>query len=178
MTDSDIRPTPTSQQAAWLWTAPEAQAVLATRVGSILRTHRRMRSQIQTATGDLLGYDKTYVSAIELGKRRVTDVASLRHIAERNGVPPHVLDVTDIADTDFRAMFLSRAATAQMRAGDADAGAATGHEVLTLVDGIRSARLDDHLRTMLGEARQLAGAKPLRTLLERGDTLLKERAAA
>ncbi|MFD8666240.1 transcriptional regulator [Streptomyces microflavus] len=76
------------------------------------------------------------------------------------------------------AQFLSRAATAQMRAGDADAGAATGHEVLTLVDGIQSARLDDHLRTMLGEARQLAGAKPLRTLLERGDTLLKERAAA
>ncbi|MFG3429456.1 helix-turn-helix domain-containing protein [Streptomyces californicus] len=175
MTDSDIRPTPMSRQAAWLWTAPEAQAVLATRVGSTLRTHRRMRGQIQTATGDLLGYDKTYVSAIELGKRRVTDVASLRHIAERNGVPPHVLD---IADTDFRAMFLSRAATAQMRAGDADAGAATGHEVLTLVDGIQSARLDDHLRTMLGEARQVTGAKPLRTLLERGDTLLKERAAA
>lgn len=76
------------------------------------------------------------------------------------------------------AQFLSRAATAQIRAGDADAGAATGHEVLTLVDGIQSARLDDHLRTMLGEARQVTGAKPLRTLLERGDTLLKERAAA
>ncbi|MFJ6809059.1 helix-turn-helix domain-containing protein [Streptomyces anulatus] len=81
-------------------------------------------------------------------------------------------------ETRTCAQFLSRAATAQMRAGDADAGAATGHEVLTLVNGIQSARLDDHLRTMLGEARQLTSAKPLRTLLERGDVLLKERAAA
>ncbi|MFI1530762.1 helix-turn-helix domain-containing protein [Streptomyces griseus] len=105
MTNSDIRPTPATRHAAWLWTTPEAQTVLATRdLGSILRTYRRMRSQSQTATGALLGYDKTYVSAIELGKRRVTDVASLRHIAERIGVPPHVLGVTDIADTDFRAM--------------------------------------------------------------------------
>ncbi|MFJ5851175.1 hypothetical protein [Streptomyces sp. NPDC092903] len=81
-------------------------------------------------------------------------------------------------ETRTCAQFLSRAATAQMRAGDADAGAATGHEVLTLVNGIQSARLDDHLRTMLSEDRQLSGAKPLRSLIERGDLLLKERAAA
>ncbi|MFJ6809060.1 helix-turn-helix domain-containing protein [Streptomyces anulatus] len=105
MTTPDIRPAPMNRHAAWLWTTPEAQAVLATReLGAILRAYRRMRSESQTATGVLLGYDKTYVSAIELGKRRVTDVASLRHIAERIGVPPHVLGVTDIADTDFRAM--------------------------------------------------------------------------
>lgn len=80
--------------------------------------------------------------------------------------------------TRTRVHFLSRAATAQMRAGDAEAGAATGHEVLTLVNGIQSARLHDRLRTTLGEAGQLTSAKSLRTLLERGHVLLNERAAA
>ncbi|MFM9462774.1 helix-turn-helix domain-containing protein [Streptomyces scabiei] len=81
-------------------------------------------------------------------------------------------------ETRTRAQFLSRAATAQMRAGDADAGCATGQEVLTMVDGIQSARLDEHLRSMLREARQFTNAAPVRPLLDRGEALLKERALA
>ncbi|MET7685642.1 helix-turn-helix transcriptional regulator [Streptomyces sp. NPDC005423] len=81
-------------------------------------------------------------------------------------------------ETRTRAQFLSRAATAQMRAGDVDAGCATGQEVLTMVDGIQSARLDEHLRTMLREARQFESAAPVRPLLERGEALLKGRSSA
>ncbi|MEV6404100.1 helix-turn-helix transcriptional regulator [Streptomyces bobili] len=76
-----------------------------------------------------------------------------------------------------RAQFLSRAATAQMRAGDVDAGSATGHEVLTLVAGVRSARLDDNIAAMLTEARRYSPAAPAQDLLERGQTIMEERAA-
>ncbi|RKT08233.1 hypothetical protein BX286_6317 [Streptomyces sp. 3211.6] len=90
---------------SWHWATPEAQAVLATRdVGAILRYYRRVYAESQSATGERLGYDKTYVSALELGKRRLADVGSLRHIAEQLSLPPHVLGVTDLADTDHRAM--------------------------------------------------------------------------
>ncbi|WP_223267764.1 hypothetical protein [Streptosporangium nondiastaticum] len=78
-------------------------------------------------------------------------------------------------DIRTRAQFLSRAATAQMRAGDVDAGCATGQEVLTLVDGIHSARLDEHLHSMLQEARRYNTTAPARSLLERGRTVIKER---
>ncbi|MFD5307952.1 helix-turn-helix domain-containing protein [Streptomyces ardesiacus] len=76
-----------------------------------------------------------------------------------------------------RAQFLSRAATAQMRAGDVDAGSATGHEVLALVSGVRSARLDDNLDAMLAEARRYSSAAPAQELLERGQAVMEERAA-
>ncbi|MGW1411872.1 helix-turn-helix domain-containing protein [Streptomyces sp. NPDC002403] len=96
---------PSARHAAWHWATPEAQIVLATQdLAAILRFHRRVHGQSQAETGDLIGYDKTYVSAIELGKRRLTDIAGLRHIAERLALPPHVLGITDRADTDFRAV--------------------------------------------------------------------------
>lgn len=75
------------------------------------------------------------------------------------------------------AQFLSRSATSQMRAGDTDAGCATAHEALTLATGIRSSRLDDHLRTMLQEARSRATTAPARDLVARGHDLMRQRAA-
>ncbi|WP_374777127.1 helix-turn-helix domain-containing protein [Streptomyces sp. NBC_01310] len=90
---------------SWHWATPEAQAILATRnLAAILKYHRRVHGDSQTQTGELLGYDKTYVSALELGKRNLTDVGSLRHVAERLCLPPHVLGVTDPADADHHAM--------------------------------------------------------------------------
>ncbi|MEU3355165.1 helix-turn-helix transcriptional regulator [Streptomyces sp. NPDC037389] len=81
-------------------------------------------------------------------------------------------------DIRTRAQFLSRAAMAHMHAGDADTGCATGHEVLTLVSGIRSARLDEHLHSMLHEAQRFASTPPARALLERGRTVMTERATS
>lgn len=94
-----------SEHALWHWATPQAEAVLAARdVGAILRFHRTVHGISQTALGQLLGYDKTYVSLLELGKRRLDDIGSRRHIAQTLRLPPHVLGVTDPADTDHRAM--------------------------------------------------------------------------
>ncbi|MEU1355315.1 helix-turn-helix domain-containing protein [Streptomyces cinnamoneus] len=89
----------------WHWATPQAEAVLATRdLGVILRFQRAVHRLSQTELGEILGYDKTYVSALELGKRSLDDVGSRRRVAECLGLPPHVLGVTDVADTDHRAM--------------------------------------------------------------------------
>jgi hypothetical protein len=77
-----------------------------------------------------------------------------------------------------RAQFLSRAATAQMRAGDADAGCAIGEEVLTMVHGVHSARLNEHLHSMLHEARQFGDTVATRSFIEHGEGLLRERVVA
>ncbi|MFE3073590.1 XRE family transcriptional regulator [Streptomyces sp. NPDC059247] len=100
---------------SWHWATPEAQAILATRsLAAILRYHRRVHGTSQLETGELLGYDKTYVSALELGKRHLNDVGSLRHVAERLAVPAHVLGVTDPADADHRAMLQFGASTVRL----------------------------------------------------------------
>ncbi|MEU9290237.1 hypothetical protein AB0D57_37740 [Streptomyces sp. NPDC048275] len=58
----------------------------------------------QTELGELLGYDKTYISALELRKRSRDDVGSRRRVCESLRLPPRILGVTDMADTDHRAM--------------------------------------------------------------------------
>ncbi|MFF4534312.1 helix-turn-helix domain-containing protein [Streptomyces sp. NPDC001407] len=98
-------PRPAARHVLWHWATPQAEAVLVTRdLGAILRFHRVVHRLNQTELGQLLGYDKTYVSALELGKRSLEDVGSRRRVAECLGLPPHVLGVTDVADTDHRAM--------------------------------------------------------------------------
>ncbi|MFD9791355.1 helix-turn-helix domain-containing protein [Streptomyces sp. NPDC059070] len=94
-----------ARHAVWRWATGQAQLVLNTGdLGEILRFYRAVTGLTQTDLGARLGYDKTYVSAIELGKRSVDDVGSRRRIADRLRLPPHVLGITDAADTDHRAM--------------------------------------------------------------------------
>ncbi|MFI0484348.1 helix-turn-helix domain-containing protein [Actinomadura sp. 9N215] len=91
--------------AAWHWATPQAQHVLATGdLGQILRFHRHVHGLNQTTLGEILGYDKTYISALELGKRTLDDLGSRRRISDLLRLPPHVLGVTDPADTDHRSM--------------------------------------------------------------------------
>lgn len=52
----------------------------------------------------LLGYGKTYISMIETRRRIIGDVATLRHIAHRLGIPVHILGVTETDDATFKAM--------------------------------------------------------------------------
>ncbi|MER5299712.1 helix-turn-helix transcriptional regulator [Streptomyces lasiicapitis] len=79
--------------------------MLATRdLGAILRFYRVVHGLNQTELGALLGYDKTTVSAMELGKRPMKDTDSRRHVAERLCLPAHILGITDPSDTDHRAM--------------------------------------------------------------------------
>ncbi|MFK8910176.1 helix-turn-helix domain-containing protein [Streptomyces sp. YS-3] len=100
-----LEPRPPSRFAAWHWATSQAQQILVTGdLGKILRLFRAVHGLNQTELGHLLGYDKTYVSAIELGKRTVEDVGSRRRIADQLRLPPHLLGITDVADTDHRAM--------------------------------------------------------------------------
>ncbi|MEV0469169.1 helix-turn-helix domain-containing protein [Streptomyces prunicolor] len=94
-----------SQHTVWHWATPQAEAVLASRdIGAILRFHRAVHGMNQTELGRLLGYDKTYISLLELGRRSLDDIGSRRHVAETLCLPPHIVGVTDPADTDHRAM--------------------------------------------------------------------------
>lgn len=98
-----LRPTP--RHALWRWATPQAEAALDSRdLGVILRFYRAIHGLSQTQLGELIGYDKTYVSLFELGKRRLDDLESRRRVAECLQIPPHILGVTDQADTDHRAM--------------------------------------------------------------------------
>jgi hypothetical protein len=73
-----------SQHPLWHWAKPQAEEILATRdLGAILRFHRAVHGMNQTELGQLL---------------------VCRHVAECLSLPPHVLGVTDPADTDHRAM--------------------------------------------------------------------------
>ncbi|MFD3582884.1 helix-turn-helix domain-containing protein [Streptomyces sp. NPDC058683] len=98
-------PRPSARHAQWHWATPQAQLVLAKgELADVLRFYRRVHGLNQTALGALLGYDKTYISALELGKRALDDIGSRRRICEALNLPPHVLGVTDPTDTDHRAM--------------------------------------------------------------------------
>lgn len=98
-------PRPSARHAQWRWATPQAELILATGdLAHILRFYRRVHGLNQTELGELLGYDKTYISALELGKRSLDDVGSRRRVCECLRLPPHFLGVTDTADTDHRAM--------------------------------------------------------------------------
>ncbi|MCX5206731.1 helix-turn-helix domain-containing protein [Streptomyces sp. NBC_00237] len=105
MSDRQEARGPSARHALWHWATPQAQLLLAAReLGPILRFYRAVHGINQTELGTLLGYDKTMVSAMELGKRALNDTTARRHVAERLRIPPHVLGITDPADTDHRAM--------------------------------------------------------------------------
>ncbi|MGH3979678.1 MAG: helix-turn-helix domain-containing protein, partial [Pseudonocardiaceae bacterium] len=73
-------------------------------LGAILRTYRRLNRLSQEKLATILGYDKTYVSMIETGRRVISDIATRRHIADALALPAHALGVTDTSDADFAAM--------------------------------------------------------------------------
>ena len=96
--------TPT-RTTLWLWTSPAAKTAVATgNLATILRTYRLLSGVTQRALADALGYDVTYISALENERRHITGVTDLRRIADHLGVPRHVLGITDPHDTDYHAM--------------------------------------------------------------------------
>lgn len=77
--------------------------MLATRnLGEILRLYRKTNRLTQTDLGVLLGYDKTYISLLETGRRVLTDTGSLARASQLLGLPPHVLGITTAVDTDHQ----------------------------------------------------------------------------
>jgi transcriptional regulator with XRE-family HTH domain len=85
--------------ASWLPLTGQADEL-----GAILRRYRQAGAMTQQQLADLLGYDRSYISMIECGRRRVTDRGTLRHIARTLAIPPHMLGIADRDDVDFAAM--------------------------------------------------------------------------
>ncbi|MFF0131569.1 helix-turn-helix domain-containing protein [Streptomyces mirabilis] len=70
-------------------------------------------------------------------------------------------------DHRTRGLFLSRAATAHVEQGDLEAGCATAHEALDLADQLQSARLNEHVETMLRQLHPVSHSPYAREVLER-----------
>jgi transcriptional regulator with XRE-family HTH domain len=73
-------------------------------LGAILRGYRRACALTQQQLADMLGYDRTYISMIESGRRTITSRGTLAHIARTLAIPPHVLGIADPDNADFAAM--------------------------------------------------------------------------
>lgn len=97
-------PAPRTLVAAASWFPRPASAGLEGNVGAILRSYRRAGGLTQQQLADLLGFDRTYISMIESGRRSLTDRGSLRRISRTLAIPPHVLGITGADDADFAAM--------------------------------------------------------------------------
>ena len=97
----DDRPGENSGSAAWLWTTGQVRAALETGdLGLILRTYRSATGTSQRRIAESLGYDPTYISMIETGRRTVADVRTRLRIARHLGIPPRVLGISDPDDAD------------------------------------------------------------------------------
>jgi transcriptional regulator with XRE-family HTH domain len=73
----------------WLWTPtrPTANGV-GVGVGQLLRAYRRAHGLTQQQLADRLGFDQSYVSKVESGRRAIHDIATLRHIARHLDLSP------------------------------------------------------------------------------------------
>src|SRR2546427_3961235 len=79
--------------AAASWLPRAGRADREGNLGAILRGYRHAGGLTQQHLADLLGFDRTYISMIERGRRSVTDRGTLTHIARTLAIPPHVLGI-------------------------------------------------------------------------------------
>jgi transcriptional regulator with XRE-family HTH domain len=91
--------------ALWLWSSDQARAAVATGdIAVIIRAYRAVTGTSQRQLAALLGYDPTYISMIETGRRGINDVATLRRIARCLGLPPRSLGIGEVDDADFASL--------------------------------------------------------------------------
>jgi transcriptional regulator with XRE-family HTH domain len=86
--------------ASWFPTADENGKDL----GEVLRGYRHAAGVTQQQVADMLGYDRTYISMIERGRRSVNDRGTLAHIARTLAIPPHVLGIAGPDTASYKAM--------------------------------------------------------------------------
>jgi transcriptional regulator with XRE-family HTH domain len=80
----------------WLSSPASSELELNTDLlGEVLREYRRVNKINQADLAQLLHLDQSYVSKIETGKRRVTDIEMLLRIAQQLNVPPARLGLSD-----------------------------------------------------------------------------------
>ena len=71
---------------------------------AILCGYWRACALTQQQLADMLGYDRSYISMIEFGRRALTGRGTLAHIAHTLAIPPSVLGIAGPEDADFAAM--------------------------------------------------------------------------
>jgi transcriptional regulator with XRE-family HTH domain len=94
---------PGTAVAAAAWLPAYAQGA-GRALGDILLGYRKANGLHQQQLADMLGYDRTYISMIESGRRTVTDRGTLARIAAALAIPPHLLGVTDPGNASYKAM--------------------------------------------------------------------------
>ncbi|MGN9805588.1 helix-turn-helix domain-containing protein [Micromonospora sp. L32] len=132
----------------WLWTSDTARAALASGdLAVIIRAYRAATGVSQRRLAELLGYDATYISMIETGRREISDVAARLRIARRLGLPAHALGVSDPDDADFTAMLQFGESTIRLAAiaRQSGHGAEAVNELWPLVTRLESRVADAHV---------------------------------
>jgi transcriptional regulator with XRE-family HTH domain len=132
----------------WLWTTDHARAALATGdLAAIIRAYRAATGTSQRQLAETLGYDPTYISMIETGRREITDVGSRLRIAQQLGIPPHVIGVTDPDDADFAAMLQFADSTIRLAvlARQSGHGTEAVNELWPLVARLEARVADGHM---------------------------------
>lgn len=131
--------------ALWLWISDNARIALASGdLATIVRAYRAATGVSQRQLAERLGYDPTYISMIETGRREINDVATRRRIAQHLGIPPHTLGIIDPDDADFSAMLQFGESTIRLAilARQAGHGAEAVNELWPLVTRLET-RLAD-----------------------------------
>jgi transcriptional regulator with XRE-family HTH domain len=145
--------------SVWDWTDHASyQALRSGDLGAILRAYRRINGLSQEKLAAVLGYDTTYISMIETGRRAVHDVATRRYIGKTLAIPSHLLGVTDPADSEFVAMVAFAESTIRLAGLARSAGRAADavNELWPLVARLEARAAEGHLEqatlTVLGQA--------------------------
>ncbi|WP_239308666.1 MULTISPECIES: helix-turn-helix domain-containing protein [unclassified Frankia] len=85
----------------WLWMPPH-QASRPVGVGLLLRSYRQTYGLTQQQLAERLGFDQSYVSKVESGRRAIHDISTLRHIARRLSLSPEDVGLAAGSLADLR----------------------------------------------------------------------------
>lgn len=152
-------PAPGALIAAASWLAAAGRDCPGGSLGKILRRYRVAGGLTQQHLADLLGFDRTYISMIETGRRSVTNHGTLTHIARTLAIPPHMLGIANPGDADFTSMLAFGASVVRLadRARHAGRAADAASELWPLIirlDGrIAAGHVEPELIRLLARAR-------------------------
>jgi ribosome-binding protein aMBF1 (putative translation factor) len=73
-------------------------------VGSVFRRYRRLHGLTQQELGKLLNFDQSYVSRLESGRRKITDLDEVRAIARKLDLPLREFGLIDSPSDGHRNM--------------------------------------------------------------------------
>jgi transcriptional regulator with XRE-family HTH domain len=100
--------------AAAAWLPARGSPGTGCALGDVLLGYRKANGLYQQQLADMLGYDRTYISMIESGRRKIADRGTLAYIAATLAIPPHLLGITDPGNASYKAMLEFGAAVVRL----------------------------------------------------------------